>query len=70
MKEWGEVTFMKEWVKALDKTRILAPMNLKDLVSFPRYGRLNKKFRYKVFQNSKYIFLFIELSESYFAGHF
>ena len=27
MKEWGEVTFMKKWVKALDKTRILAPMH-------------------------------------------
>ena len=40
MKEWGEVTFMKEWVKALDKTRILAPTDLKNLVSFPRYGRL------------------------------
>ena len=29
-----------------------------------------KKSRYKIFPNSKYIFLFIELSESYFAGHF
>ena len=28
MKEWGEVTFMKEWVKALDDTRILAPADL------------------------------------------
>ena len=40
MKEWGDVTFMKEWVKALDKTRILAPADLKNLVSFPRYGHL------------------------------
>ena len=70
MKEWGEVTFMKEWVKALDKTRILAPTHLQNLVWFPRYGRLKKKCRYKIFPNSKYIFLFIELSESYFAGHF
>ena len=70
MKEWGEVTFMKEWVKALDKTRILAPTHLQNLVSFPRYGRLKKKSRYKIFPNSKYIFLFIELSESYSAGHF
>ena len=70
MKEWGEVTFMKEWVKALDKTRILAPTHLQNLVSFPRYGRLKKKSRDKIFPNSKYIFLFIELSESYFAGHF
>ena len=31
MKEWreGEVTFMKEWVKALDNTRILAPADLR-----------------------------------------
>ena len=29
-----------------------------------------KKSRDKIFPNSKYIFLFIELSESYFAGHF
>ena len=42
MKEWGKVTFMKEWVKALDKTRILAPTHLQNLVSFPRYGRLKK----------------------------
>ena len=40
MKEWGEVTFMKEWVKALDKTRILAPADIKFVVSFPRYGHL------------------------------
>ena len=40
MKERGDVTFMKEWVKALDDTRILAPADLKSLVSFPRYGRL------------------------------
>ena len=70
MKEWGEVTFMKEWVKALDKTRILAPTHLQNLVSFPRYGRLKKKFRDKIFTNSKYIFLFNELSESYSTGHF
>ena len=29
-----------------------------------------KKFRDKIFPNSKYIILFIELSESYSAGHF
>ena len=69
MKEWGVVTFMEEWVKALDKTKILAPTDLKNLVSFPRYGRLNKKFLYNIFPNSKYIFLFIELSESYSGGH-
>ena len=67
MKDWGEVTFMKEWIKTLLVGVILAPT---DLVSFPRYGDLNEKFRYKIFPNSKYIFLFIELSESYFGGHF
>ena len=40
VKEWGGVTFMKEWVKALDKTRILAPADIKFVVSFPRYGHL------------------------------
>ena len=40
MKEWGDVTFMKEWVKALDKTRILAPADIRFVVSFPRYGHL------------------------------
>ena len=40
VKEWGHVTFMKEWVKALDNMRILAPADLKNLVSFPRYGHL------------------------------
>ena len=40
VKEWGDVTFMKEWVKALDKTRILAPADIKFVVSFPRYGHL------------------------------
>ena len=29
VKEWREVTFMKEWVKALDDTRILAPADLR-----------------------------------------
>ena len=40
VQEWGDITFMKEWVKALDKTRILVPADLKNLVSFPRYGHL------------------------------
>ena len=29
VKEWREVTFMKEWVKALDNMRILAPADLR-----------------------------------------
>ena len=67
MKDWGKVTFMKEWIKTLLVGVILAPT---DLVSFPRYGDLNEKFRYKIFPNSKYIFLSIELSEHYFSEHF
>ena len=39
VKKLGDVTFMKEWVKALDKTRILA-QDIKFVVSFPRYGHL------------------------------
>ena len=70
MKDWGEVTFMKEWIKTLLVGVILAPTDLRYLVSFPRYGDLNEKFRYKIFPNSKYIIRFIELSESYSAGHF
>ena len=31
VKEWGDVTFMKEWVKAMDNTKILAPADLKIL---------------------------------------
>ena len=40
VKEWGDVTFMKEWVKAMDNTKILAPADLKNLVSSPRYSYL------------------------------
>ena len=40
MKEWGEVTFMKEWVKALSERSILAPADLRYLFSFPRYRNL------------------------------
>ena len=43
MKDLGEITFTKEWMKTLDKTRILAATDLENLVSFPRYGRLNEK---------------------------
>ena len=37
----------------------------KNLVSFPRYGRLNEKCRYKTFSNSKCFLLFIALLERY-----
>ena len=43
MKELGEVTFMKEWMKALLVAVILAPTDLRYLVLFPRYGRLKRK---------------------------
>ena len=43
MKELGEVTFMKEWVKAPSVGVVLPLTHLQNLVSFPRYGRLKKK---------------------------
>ena len=43
-KEWCYHTFVKEWMKALDKTRILAPSDYFYHFSFPRYGRLKSKF--------------------------
>ena len=43
-KEWSYHTFVKEWMKALDKTRILAPSDYFYHFSFPRYGRLKSKF--------------------------
>ena len=36
--------FVKEWMKALDKTKILAPSDYFYHFSFPRYGRLKSKF--------------------------
>ena len=42
-KEWCYHTFVKEWMKALDKTRILAPSDYFYHFSFPRYGRLKSK---------------------------
>ena len=43
MKELGEVTFMKEGMKALSVGFVLPLTHLQNLVSFPRYGRLKKK---------------------------
>ena len=43
MKELGDVTFMKEWVKAPSVGVVLPLTHLQNLVSFPRYGRLKKK---------------------------
>ena len=63
MKEWHQVTFTKEWMNALDDTRILAPAHLQNLVSFPRYGRLKKKkCWYKLICNGTYWLLL--------TGHF
>ena len=42
-KEWCYHTFVKEWMKALDKTRILAPSDYFYHFSFPSYGRLKSK---------------------------
>ena len=49
MKELGEVTFMKEGMKAQLVSVVLAPTDLVWLLSFPRYGRLKKKGWYKQF---------------------
>ena len=62
MKEWHQVTFTKEWMNALDDTRILAPTHFQNLVSFPRYGRLKKKCWYKLICNGTYWLLL--------TGHF
>ena len=62
MKEWNQVTFTKEWINALDDTRILAPTHFQNLVSFPRYGRLKKKCWYKLICNGTYWLLL--------TGHF
>ena len=40
---------MKEWMKALEKTRILAPADIQNLFSFGSYGRLKLKFLYELF---------------------
>ena len=42
-KEWSYHTFVKEWMKALDKTGILAPSDYFYHFSFPSYGRLKSK---------------------------
>jgi len=42
-KEWCYHTFVKEWMKAPDKTRILAPSDYFYHFSFPSYGRLKSK---------------------------
>ena len=49
VKEWCEDTFMKEWMKALEKTRILAPADIRYLFSFGSYGRLKLKFLCELF---------------------
>ena len=50
MKEWGKVTVMIEWMKALRVAVILVQTNLKNIVSFTRYDRLNEKCRDKFLQ--------------------
>ena len=62
MKELGEVTFMKEWVKAPSVGVVLPLTHLQNLVSFPRYGRLKKKCWYKQVCNGTYWLLL--------TGHF
>ena len=57
MKEWRKVTFMKEWLKALDLTVILCYRDLLYLFSFRSYGRLKKKCRYKQISFTKSLLL-------------
>ena len=49
MKELGEVTFMKEGIKAPSVGFVLPLTHLQNLVSFPKYGRLRKNCWYKQF---------------------
>ena len=42
-KEWCYHTFVKEWITALNKTRILAPSDYFYNFSFASYGRLKSK---------------------------
>ena len=53
MKEWREVTFTTEWVKALLVAVILAPADLVSLVYFPRYRSLKIANRSTQISNSK-----------------
>ena len=62
MKELGEVTLMTEWVKAPSVGVVLPLTHLQNLVSFPRYGRLNEKCWYKQICNGTYWLLL--------TGHF
>ena len=57
MKEWCKVTFMKEWLKALDLTVILCYRGLLWLFSFSSNGRLKKKCRYKEISFTKSLLL-------------
>ena len=68
MKEWGEVTFMKEWVKALSERSILAPADLRYLFSFPRYRNLKMRSWSIQIYNSNILPLLNARFEACFSG--
>ena len=70
MKEWGEVTFMEKVGESPGQDENFGANAFTKSRFLPEIRPFEKKSRDKIFPNSKYIFLFIELSESYFAGHF
>ena len=63
-KEWCYHTFVKEWMKALDKTRILAPSDYFYHFSFPRYGRLKSKFLCERYSHCIFSSCSIELTKT------
>ena len=63
-KEWCYHTFVKEWMKALDKTRILAPSDYFYHFSFSRYGRLKSKFLCERYSHCIFSSCSIELTKT------
>ena len=63
-KEWRYHTFVKEWMKALDKKRILAPSDYFYNFSFPRYGRFKSKFLCERYSHCIFSSCSIELTKT------
>ena len=69
-KEWCYHTFVKEWMKALDKTRILAPSDYFYHFSFSRYGRLKSKFLSERYSHCIYSSCSLELTKTGYTWRF